>query len=117
MQTITTMSREFSPVEKYLMTKSPAITSIKDVEDNKSIDVDGFLIFEDEKDDGKMSTIVSIITPSREVYSAQSETFRDSLTDISEIMGNTKFAIKKISGVTKAGRPYVNCILDVDKLS
>ncbi len=119
MQTIKEMSREFTPVEKYLMMKSPAITSIKDVPDGTSIEVNGYLVFEDEKDDGDASTIISIITPTREVFSAQSKTFRDSVIDIAELMGDedvTRFFIKKTSGTTKAGRPYVNCILDVDKL-
>ena len=116
MQTIKFMSKEFTPVEKYLMTKSPAIMSVKDIADNTSIDVAGFLIFEDEKEDGDTSTITSVITPDRKVYSAQSKTFRESLTDIADIMGDTPFAIIKISGTTKAGRPYVNCTLDVDKI-
>ena len=90
MQNITFKSREFTNVEIYLMTKSPAITSIKDVEDGTSINVDGWLIFEDEKEDGDTSTIVSIITPDRKVFSAQSKTFRDSLSDISIIMGDAK---------------------------
>lgn len=117
MQTIKEMSREFTPVEKYLMMKSPAITSIKDVADGTSIEVDGYMVFEDEKEDGDTSTIVSIITPAREVFSAQSKTFRDSLIDIAELMEDAPhYSIKKISGTTKAGRPYVNCVLDVEKL-
>ena len=109
-------SREFSQIETYLMTISPAIKSIKDVADNTSIDVVGYLVFEDEKSDGDVSTIVSIITPDKTVYSAQSKTFRESLEAIADIMGDVPYSVVKISGQTKAGRPYVNCILDVDKL-
>ena len=116
-QTIIKTSREFTNVEKYLMTMNPSIVSIKDVADGTSIDVDGYLIFEDEKEDGDTSTICSIITKAKEVYSAQSKTFRDSLEAIAEIMGDVPFSIVKISGTTKAGRPYVNCTLDVGKLS
>ena len=115
--TIKYESRPFTPVEKYLMTKSPDITSIKDVEDGTSIPVNGYLLFEDEKDDGEISTIVSIITPEKKVFSAQSKTFRESLSDIHDILGDEKFSIIKTSGQTKAGRPYVNCYLDVNSIS
>ena len=116
-QTIIKTSRELTQVEKYLMTMNPGIVSIKDVPDGTSIDVDAYLIFEDEKDDGEVSTICSIINKEKEVYSAQSKTFRDSLESMADIMGEVPFSIIKISGTTKAGRPYVNCTLDVGKLS
>ena len=44
---IKNMSRDFTEVEQYLMTISPAIVSMKDVEDGTSITVAGILNFED----------------------------------------------------------------------
>lgn len=117
MQNIISESREFNKIERYLMTKSPAITSIKDVEDNTSIPVSGYIVFEDENKDGDINTILSIITPDNKVYSAQSQTFRDSLMDIDELMNGESYSIIKISGVTKSGRPFVNCVLDVNSVS
>ena len=114
---INNMSREFNEVEKYLMTISPAIKSIKDVEDNTSIAVAGYLEFTDVKDDGTEAEILSIITPDKEVYSCQSRTFKGSLMDIDNIMNGKPYAIIKISGVTNAGRPYINCMLDVDSIT
>lgn len=107
------MSREFTKVEKYLMTTAPDIESLKNIEDGSSIPVDGYIIFDDIKDDGDVHTVVSIITPDKKVYSGQSVTFRQSLKDIEAVMDGEKFSIIKISGKTNAGRDYINCTLDV----
>ena len=110
------MSREFTKVEKYLMTTAPDIESLKNIADGASIPVDGFLIFDDIKDNGDIQEIVSIITPDKKVYSGQSATFRQSLKNIENVMEDEKFSIIKISGKTKAGRDYINCTLDVSTL-
>lgn len=110
------MTREFTKVEKYLMTTAPDIEPLKNIADGESIPVDGYLIFDDIKDSGETQEIVSIITPEKKVYSGQSATFRQSLKDIENVMEGEKFSIIKISGKTKAGRDYINCILDVSNL-
>ena len=70
MITIKTTSREFTPVEKYLMTTSPDITSMKDVADGEKITVDGYLTFDDVKEKtGEVVEVLSIITPEKKVYS------------------------------------------------
>lgn len=107
------MSREFTKVEKYLMTSSPSIVSMKDVEDGTSIPVDGYLVFVDTKDDGQEDEILSIITPDKQVYSCQSATFKRSIYDISDVMEGCTFAVIKTSGKTKNGRDYINCYLDI----
>lgn len=110
------MSREFTKVEKYLMTTAPDIEPLKNIADDESIPVDGYLIFDDIKDNGEVQEIVSIITPEKKVYSGQSATFKRSLKDIENVMEGEKFSIIKISGKTKAGREYINCTLDVSNL-
>lgn len=110
------MSREFTKVEKYLMTTAPDIEPLKNIDDGESIPVDGYLIFDDIKDNGEVQEIVSIITPEKKVYSGQSTTFKRSLKDIENVMEGEKFSIVKISGKTKAGRDYINCTLDVSNL-
>lgn len=110
-------SREFTEVEQYLMTISPAIESVKTIEDGTSIPVNGYMIFDDVDDEnGEISTIISIITDDMKVYCAQSKTFTRSFKDIYKIMNGKPFSIIKISGKSKADRDYVNCILDVAKL-
>lgn len=108
-------SRELNKKEKYLMTKSPAIESLSKTEDNISIPVDAWLIFSDSKDTGEEVEILSILSGAH-VYSCQSETFKRSFADIVEVMEGEQFSIQKISGETKAGRPYINCILDIDSI-
>lgn len=114
--TITSMSRDFTKVETYLMTVAPSIKSMKDVPDNTTIAVDGMLTFTDEKENGEVVDILSLITPDKEVYSCQSATFKKSLEDIINIMEGNAFSIVKVSGKTKAGRDYINCILDVSSV-
>ena len=114
---ITRESREFDKVEKYLMTVAPRITSFKDVPDGTSITVSGIIEFNDVKEEtGEVSEIVSIITPDKKVYSAQSKTVKRSLSDIEKIMDDEQFAIIKTSGLTKAGRTFINVELDTSKL-
>lgn len=55
MITIKTTSREFTPVERYLMTTAPDITSMKDVADGEKIIVDGYLTFEMWKEKNRWS--------------------------------------------------------------
>ena len=111
-------SREFNEVEQYLMTIAPSIISAKNVEDGERITVDGILTFEDVKEaTGETVEIMSIITPEKHVYSCQSATFKRSISDISSIMGDKAFTVIKTSGKTKAGRDYINCVLDVDSLT
>lgn len=111
-------SREFNEVEQYLMTIAPSIISAKDVEDGEHITVDGILTFEDVKENtGETVEVMSIITPEKQVYSCQSATFKRSIGDISKIMKNKPFTVIKTSGKTKAGRDYINCVLDIDSLA
>lgn len=111
--TIINSSREFNKVENYKLTMSPEIKVLKDVEDGTIIGVNGWLIFEEAKaTTGEITEILSILSDDGTVYSCQSATFKGSFLDISDIMGDDKYSIKKISGVTKAGRPYIDCVLN-----
>lgn len=109
-------SRPFTDIEKYLLTMNPEIISVKDLEDEFVIQVKGFLIFEDRKDEDDVSTIMSILGEGCKAYATQSKTFMNSLLAIHDIMQDKPYGIKKISGTTKAGRPYVNCILDISSV-
>ena len=111
--TINTQSRDFTEVEQYLMTLDKGITSLKDVEDKTSIPVAGYLTFTDVKDNGDSVDILSIITPDNKVFSCQSETFKRSFYDITDILLGKQFSVIKLSGTTKSGRPYIDCALDV----
>ena len=110
-------SRELTEVEQYLMTISPAIESMKDVADGTHISVSATLNFIDVKEaTGEESEILSILTPDNKVYSCQSASFKRSIKDIATIMHGKEFSVIKTSGKTKAGRDYINCLLDVESL-
>lgn len=111
--TINTQSKDFTEVEQYLMTLDRNIKSLKDVEDNTTISVAGYLTFTDEKENGDSVDILSIITPDNEVFSCQSATFKRSFNNIINIMHDKAFSVIKLSGVTKAGRPYIDCALNL----
>ena len=115
MITITNTTKEFTAIEKYLMTTAPTIKTVKTLQDGDVINVAGYLEFVDEKDDGTTVELMSIITTDNDVYSTQSATFKRSIKDIEVIM-QFPFPVKKISGQTKAGRNFVDCVLDIDSL-
>ena len=109
---------EYNEIEKYLMTISPAIVSMKNLPDGEKIPVKKYMIFEDTKENtDEVVEILSILTPDNKVYSAQSKTFKRSFNDITAIVGDQPFTIIKTSGKTKAGRDFINCILDVESIA
>ena len=112
---ITNTTKEFTAIEKYLMTTAPTIKTVKTLQDGDVINVAGYLEFVDEKDDGTSAELMSIITTDNAVYSTQSVTFKRSIKDIETIM-QFPFPVKKISGESKAGRKFVDCVLDIDSL-
>ena len=113
---INTQSRDFTEVEQYLMTLDRGIKSLKDVEDDTVIAVAGYLTFTDEKENGDSVDILSIITPDKKVFSCQSATFKRSFDIITSIMNDKQFSVIKVSGITKNGRPYIDCVLDVESV-
>lgn len=108
-------SRELTKVEQYKMTLGREIMVLKDVPDGTMIDVDAYCEYIDVKDDGSEVRLLSILDKDGQVYSCQSATFRRSFSDICDIMSDgdvyDNFSIKKLSGVTKAGRPFIDCAL------
>lgn len=115
MITIKNTTKEFTAIEKYLMTSAPTIKAVKTLQDGDVIKVAGYLEFVDEKDDGTTAELMSIITTDNVVYSTQSVTFKRSIKDIEDIT-QFPFPVKKISGQSKAGRNFVDCVLDIDSL-
>lgn len=117
MITLKNTSKEFTPVEKYLLTVAPTIKTVKTLHDGDVINVAGYLEFIDEKEDGTTTELMSIITTDNAVFSTQSVTFKRSIKDIETVMrGQFPFPVKKISGESNAGRKFVDCVLDIDSL-
>ena len=112
---ITEKSKEFTKDELYRMTKSPSVTSVKALEDGTIITPRGWLEFDDENAKGETSYMLSIIGEDafgqETVWTCQSQTFKNNFMDLWILFDGEPFTLKKISGVTKAGRDYVNCDL------
>lgn len=112
---VTNQTKEFTPIEKYLLTVAPSIKTVKSLQDGVVINVAGYLEFTDEKEDGETAELMSIITTDKAVYSTQSVTFKRSIKNI-EVVMPFPFPVKKFSGQSKAGRKYVDCVLDIESL-
>lgn len=117
MITIRNETKEFTPVEIYLLTVAPTIKTVKTLQDGDAINVAGYLEFVDEKEDGTTAELMSIITTDNVVYSTQSVTFKRSIKCIESVMQGFPFPVKKISGQSKAGRKFVDCVLDIESLT
>lgn len=105
--------KELDKKGQYIMTLNKAMKSMKDVPDQTEIKVINFCFFDkvDERT-GESVSLLSILDESGKVYCTQSETFKRDFTDIAEIFDEDEdFIIGKISGVTKAGRDFVDCVL------
>ena len=113
---VTNQTKEFTAIEKYLMTTAPSIRTVKTLSDGDVINVSGYIEFTDEKEDGTKVELMSIITTDNAVFSTQSVTFKRSIKDIEAVMQRFPFPVKKISGQSKAGRNFVDCVLDIDSL-
>lgn len=112
---VTNQTKEFTEIEKYFMTTAPTIKTVKTLQDGDVINVAGYLEFVDEKEDGATAELMSIITTDKAVYSTQSVTFKRSIKNIEAVM-QFPFPVKKISGQSKAGRNYIDCVIDIESL-
>lgn len=100
-------SKEFSKVDIYLMTLDNDIISCKDLDDGTEIEVDGFIEYNDIKDDGKVDEVFAIKATDGNVFACTSKTFARNVKDIAEIFDGEPFTIVKKSGVTKSGKPFI----------
>ena len=97
--------------ELYRMTQDASIKSMKDVEADAVINVKQYIYYEDETGRGETVHILAIMGESGVVWSTTSKTFQRSFDVIAELMEDEEFSIMKKEGVSKAGRPYVDCSL------
>lgn len=109
------VSRELTKVERYRLTLSPEIKTVQDLPDDTVINVAAFAEFDDiNEESGEVAHLLGILDNEGKSYVTQSVTFKRSFSDIADIFaddGESEFSIRKISGTTKANRPYVNCVL------
>ena len=111
--TIIKASREFNKVEVYKMTQDQAAVSVKDVPDGTTLQVSGYLLYEDVDHKGENHELLSVLGEDGAVWTCQSATFKRSFTQMTELFEDEPFSIKKMSGVTKANKDYVDCCLAI----
>lgn len=107
------LNGELNKVEIYKATKQ-ADKSVKDLADGSVLKVVGFVEFEEpNKKTGEISELLSLILEDGECVATQSTTFKDNFFDMWNLFDEDVevLPIIKISGETKAGRPYVSCKL------
>ena len=109
-------SKELNKKEQYLLTLNNAMISVKDVEDRVKITCTAYALYDDINSKGEEVEVLTILTPDNTVYCTQSATFKRSFKDIYDMMNPEEFTVIKVSGTTKAGRPYVDCQLDTEGL-
>lgn len=108
-------SRELTKVERYRLTLSPEIKTIQDLADDSVISVSAFCTFNDVNEEtGEVAQLLGILDKDgKTAYVTQSKTFKESFMNIADIFAEDgeEFAIRKISGTSKSGRGYVDCVL------
>lgn len=105
-------SEDLNIEQRYKLTVSPEIQSMKDIDDGACLEIRAWCHYTDTKENGESVELLSILTVGGDSYATQSKTFYRSFMDIWNLGVKAPFTIKKVSGTTKAGRPFVNCVLD-----
>jgi hypothetical protein len=115
--TIISKSQEIDAYTLYDLTESPAIMSLKNIADKDVICVGSWITYYTKDQSGNEITCVSIQDATTgEVFSGQSATFRESFTDIVDLVSSMEpkpdtFFIEVLHRTSKAGRGYINCAL------
>lgn len=104
-------SRDFDKRETYKMTLAQDIEKVSD-NVGEVVDVSGYLIFEDVKEDGETVKVCTVLDKDGRVFATNSETFIRNLQDIAGIFEGEEFSVKFASGVSKNGRSFMYCTLE-----
>ena len=115
--TIIKSSGNFDTYSEYELIESPAIVSLKTVENKGLICVGAWVEYLSVDNSGNEITCVSVQDANTgEVFSGQSATFRESFEDIVDRVSDMEevpdmFFIEVLHRTSKSGRDYLNCAL------
>lgn len=104
---------EANPLMLYKLTRSKVTKSVNKMTDeelDKLYPVDAFVEYADKNNKGEDVTILSFVS-GEQIFAAQSATFRETFNSIVDIVGDRHFTIAITTGVSKAGRRYMDCDL------
>lgn len=115
--TIIKSSGDLDTYSEYDLIESPAITSLKNVENKELICVGAWVKFLTNDNNGNRITCLSVQDANTgDVFSGQSATFRESFEDIVDRVSEMEevpdmFFIEVLHRTSKSGRDYLNCAL------
>lgn len=110
-------SGEINAYDEYDLLESPAIVSLKNIEHKSIICVGLWVDYLTKDKDGREIECISIQDANTgETYSGQSQTFRDSFSDIVNRVKSMNpvpdnFFIEVLHNTSKSGREFINCAL------
>ena len=110
-------SGEINSYDEYDLLESPAIVSLKKIEHKSIICVGLWIEYITKDKDGRDIECISIQDANTgETYSGQSETFRNSFSDIVDRVADMdptpeNFFIEVLHSTSKSGRDFINCAL------
>lgn len=115
--TIIKSSGELDTYSEYDLIESPAIVSLKNVENKGLICVGAWVKYITLDNSGNKITCISVQDANTgDVFSGQSATFRESFEDIVDRVSDMEevpemFFIEVLHRTSKSGRDYINCAL------
>lgn len=115
--TIITSSGNLDTYSEYDLIESPAIVSLKNVENKGLICVGEWVKYITVDNSGNEITCISVQDANTgDVFSGQSVTFRESFEDIVDRVSDMEevpemFFIEVLHRTSKSGRDYINCAL------
>ena len=115
--TIIKSSEDLDIYSEYDLIESPAITSLKNVENKELICVGAWVKYLTVDNNGNEITCISVQDANTgETYSGQSATFRESFDDIVDRVSDMEevpdmFFIEVLHRTSKSGRDYLICAL------
>lgn len=115
--TIITSSTELDSYTEYDLIESPAIVSLKNVENKGLICVGAWVEYLTLDQNGNEITCISVQDATTgEVFSGQSTTFRESFSDVVDRISDMdekpeQFFIEVLHRASKSGRDYLICAL------
>lgn len=108
---IENLSENKKMLYKLTQASSKSVSKLKDEELDVSHPVDAYLLYEDVNKKGNQITLLTIVSGS-EVFTAQSQTLQESFFKIVDLMDGDPFSIIFTQGISKNGRPFVDCEMD-----
>lgn len=110
-------SGEINSYDEYDLLESPAIVSLRNIAHKSIICVGLWIDYMTKDKDGREIECISIQDANTgECYSGQSETFRNSFSDIVDRVADMEpapenFFIEVLHNTSKSGRDFINCAL------